>query len=263
MSLYRASPADGCAWITGGSSGIGRSVALQLARRGYKVAISARNFDHFDAIAPDFPDECARITKFPCDVTDPQQMAATLEAITRQLGPVCLALLNAGTYTPQRGDQIALDVFRRTFEVNVMGVLHGMVPLVDHMKANGRGQIAITASVTSYAGLPTAAAYGSTKAYLNSMAESLKFDLDRVNIRLQIVNPGFVVSELTRKNDFPMPGIIKTKLAAQRLVTGLERGGFEIRFPKRVAWPLKLARLLPYPLYFKLMAKITGADKPL
>ena len=263
MSLYRASPADGCVWITGGSSGIGFSCALELSRRGYKVAVSARSFEFFDGWAPKFETECRNIFKFPCDVTDPVKMAETCKEIEERLGPISLALLNAGTYQPQRGDQLSLEVFRKTFDVNFMGVMNGLVPLVEHMKQRGRGHIALTASVTAYVGLPTAAAYGPTKAALNSLAQSLKFDLDRMNIRLQIINPGFVHSELTRKNEFPMPGIIRAKDAAKRIADGLESGGFELRFPKRVALPLKLAKLLPYPLYFWAMAKGTGADKPL
>jgi short-subunit dehydrogenase len=171
--------------------------------------------------------------------------------------------LNAGTYLPMRGDQPDLAIFKKTYDVNFFGVLNGLIPLIDDMKARGKGQIAITASVTAYNGLPMAGPYGSTKAALNSLAQSMKFDLDRVNVRIQIINPGFVESELTKKNDFAMPGIIHPYTAALRICAGLESGEFEIRFPKRVALPLKFLRLLPYPVYFWIMAKITGADRPL
>ncbi|MCX7865065.1 MAG: SDR family NAD(P)-dependent oxidoreductase [Novosphingobium sp.] len=262
MSLYRASPADGVAWITGGSSGIGMELAFELSRRGYKVAISARGYDVYDGLAEGRA-EAANIHKFPCDVTDPQQTLEVIARITETLGPICLAVLNAGTYIPMRADKAEMEIFRKTYEVNYFGVLNGLLPMIKQMGERGRGQIAITASVTAYNGLPMAGPYGSTKAALNSLAQSLKFDLDRMNIRLQIINPGFVESELTKKNDFFMPGIIHPYTAALRICAGLERGGFEIRFPKRVALPLKFMRLLPYPVYFWLMAKITGSDKPL
>lgn len=262
MSLYRAAPSDGVAWITGGSSGIGMELAFELSRRGYKVAISARGYDVYDRLAVGRP-EAANIYKFPCDVTDGGQTRAVIKVIIEKLGPISLAVLNAGTYVPMRGDKPDMDVFRKTYDVNFFGVLNGLIPMIEHMKERGKGQIAITASVTAYNGLPMAGPYGSTKAALNSLAQSLKFDLDRANIRIQVINPGFVESELTKKNDFFMPGIIHPYHAALRICAGLERGGFEIRFPKRVALPLKFLRLLPYPVYFWIMARITGSDKPL
>jgi NAD(P)-dependent dehydrogenase (short-subunit alcohol dehydrogenase family) len=254
MSLYRAKPSDGVAWITGGSTGIGRGLAVQLANRGWRVAISARNITPFDA--------GQSIYAYPCDVSDADAMAATAAKISADLGPIVLAVFNAGNYIPVGGNDLSISAFRKTFDVNFHGVINGIVPVVETMKANRRGQIVITGSVTSYGGLPTAAAYGASKAALNSMAQSLKFDFDRMNIRIQMVNPGFVDSELTKKNDFAMPGLMQTDAAAKRMADGIERGGFEIRFPRRLAWPLRLVSFLPHSLYFWLIGKATGANKP-
>ncbi len=255
MSLYRAKPSDGVAWITGGSSGIGRGLALELVRRGWRVAVSARNIAPFDEGQPIFA--------YPCDVSDPDAMAMTAAKIAADLGPIVLAVFNAGNYIPVHGNDLSPSAFRKTFDVNFHGVINGLVPVVEAMKKEFKGQIVITGSVTSYGGLPTAAAYGASKAALNSMAQSLKFDLDRMNIRIQMVNPGFVDSELTKKNDFAMPGLMQTDAAAKRMADGIERGGFEIRFPRRLAWPLRLVSFLPHGVYFWLVGKATGADKPL
>ena len=203
------------------------------------------------------------IFAYPCDVSSEEEVASVFAKIVTDLGPVALVVLNAGNYIPLNGNELSTDTFRKTFDVNFHGVVNGLVPVISHMSANGGGQIAITGSVTSYGGLPTAAAYGASKAALNSMAQSLKFDLDRMNIRLQMCNPGFVESELTKKNSFPMPGLIRTEDAALRYANGLERGGFEIHFPRRLVWPLRLINCLPYPLYFWFLSKITGTDKPL
>ncbi|MGB8819273.1 MAG: SDR family NAD(P)-dependent oxidoreductase [Rhizobiaceae bacterium] len=263
MTVYRASPADGVAWITGGSSGIGLELAFELARRGFKVAVSSRNFELLaDALAKE-PSFSAKILRFACDVSNPEDMARVLTEIEDTLGPIALGIFNAGNYIPQHGAALEISAFRKTFDVNFMGVTNGLIPLVERMKARGKGQIAITGSITSYAGLPMAGAYGASKAALNSMAQSLKFDLDRMNIRLQVCNPGFVVSELTKKNDFAMPGLMETADAAKRYADGLEKGGFEIRFPRRLAWPLRLVSMLPSSLYFWTIARATGADKPL
>lgn len=266
MTVYRASPKDGVAWITGGTSGIGRAVALELLRRGYKVAVTAHSFDLLEqwiAERPEWHGYRDNIFKYACDVTDGAAMAQTVASIIADHGAISLALLNAGTYAPVDGSNLQFQTFRNTLEVNYMGVINGLIPVVEHMKARGKGHVAITGSVTSYAGLPTAAAYGPTKAALNSLAQSLKFDFDRMNIRLQIINPGFVRSELTARNAFKMPGIINAWDAARRIARGFERGGFEIRFPRRLVWPLSIVSLLPYPLYFWIVKKITGFDKPL
>ena len=263
MSLYRAAPQDGVVWITGGSTGIGRALAFELVRRGWRVAVSARKIEAFDSKQENLPDLDSKIGIYPCDVTDAASVAKTVTAITKDLGPIVLAVFNAGNYIPIQANRLDISDFSKTFDVNFMGVINGLVPIVEHMKENGRGQIAITGSVTSYGGLPTAAAYGASKAALNSMAQSLKFDLDRMNIRIQMINPGFVVSELTKKNDFAMPTLMNTQDAVLRIVKGLESGGFEITFPKRLSMVLKLVNRLPFALYFWLVAKATGANKPL
>ena len=128
------------------------------------------------------------------------------------------------------------------------------------MRARGRGQVAVNASVAGYGGLPTSAAYGATKAALINMAASLKFGLDREGITMQVVCPGFVGTPLTAKNEFPMPFLIPADDAARRICDGFERAGFEIAFPRRMAWMLKAINLLPYALYFPVVAKATGFD---
>ncbi len=258
MPFYRASPDDGVAWVTGASSGIGRELALALARYGYTVAASARSVDELEKLAASAG---GKIFAFPCDVTDTAACAETVERIEREVGPLALVVLNAGTYAPSRGERLDVKNFDKTIDVNLKGTVNALVPAVAALKAHGRGQIAVVGSLTSYFGLPGAAAYGATKAALNSMAQSLKFDLDKMNIRIQVINPGFVETPLTDKNDFAMPGLMPVEKAAQRIVDGLRRGGFEIAFPRRLAWPMAAVRLLPRALMHWLVTKFTGWDK--
>ncbi|MBL8652937.1 MAG: SDR family NAD(P)-dependent oxidoreductase, partial [Alphaproteobacteria bacterium] len=109
-----------------------------------------------------------------------------------------------------------------------------------------------------YSGLPTAAGYGATKAALINMCEALKPECDALGIKLQLVDPGFVKTPLTDKNDFPMPFIMAVDDAVDALVRGLASDRFEIVFPRRFALILKFLRLLPYRLYFPLVRKATG-----
>jgi short-subunit dehydrogenase len=125
------------------------------------------------------------------------------------------------------------------------------------MIARGTGQIAIVSSVAGYRGLPRAIAYSATKAALIAMAESLKFDLDQTGVMINVINPGFVKTPLTDRNDFPMPFLMPVEAAAKRIADGLARGRFEIAFPRRFAAILKLMRILPYALYFPLVGRTT------
>lgn len=192
------------------------------------------------------------------DVTDRAGMQALIEQVEGNIGPVALAFLNVGTYFPDSEEDFGGDGFRKTFAVNVDGTINLIGPLVRAMKQRGRGQIAVNSSVAGYGGLPRSIAYSASKSALIAMCESLKFDLDKLGITIQLVSPGFVKTPLTDKNDFPMPFLIGVEEAGRRILNGFEQGGFEIAFPRRMAWLLKAVNMLPYSWYFWLVSKTTG-----
>lgn len=261
MTLYRAAPKDGVAWITGASTGIGRHLALDLARQGYRVAATARDPDGLASLEGEAAALGLGIVAFPCDVRDEAAMGRTVAAIEDRLGPIVLAVLNAGIYSPTYGERLETLNFSSTFAINVLGVTNALVPVADRMRDRGFGQVALVGSVTAYFGLPVAAAYGGSKAALNSIAQSLRYDFDKLNIRLQIVNPGFVETPLTAGNRFPMPALLPAGEASRRIAAGLRSGGFEIAFPRRLVWPMKVLALLPTGLVHRLMYVATGWDK--
>lgn len=264
MDLYQISAGDGVVWITGASGGMGRELALQMVREGYTIIGSARSEDKLKKMEREAQSLKGTFHRLPCDVTDCDAMAAAVEEIETAHGPIRLAVFNAGNYWPTAGEALDIDAFRKTYEINVFGVINGLVPVAEKMKAHGKGQIALVASVSGYSGLPSASAYGASKAALNNMAESLKFDFDKMNIRIQVVNPGFVDTPLTEKNTFDMPALMPVDKAVRRIIDGFERGGFEITFPRRFTYLLKLMRMLPHSLYFRLMKRATGwKDRPL
>ena len=257
--IYRATPKDGIAWVTGASSGIGRAVAVALARRGYAVVVTARRGDLLQTIAAEAPG--ARIVVEPGDVTDAAGMAALVARIEAAHGGIALAFLNVGVYTPDGLDDIGGAAFRQTFDVNIGGTVNCLAPLLMAMRARGRGQVAINASVAGYGGLPRSTAYGASKAALINMAASLAPALAAAGVTMQVVCPGFVKTPATDKNDFPMPFIMDVEPAAARICDGFERGGFEIAFPRRLAWLLKAANMLPYAAYFAVVGRVTGSGK--
>ena len=249
-----ATPADGLAWVTGASQGIGEAVAKRLAQDGWRVAVSARSTDKLD-------DVVGRVgaggTAVPLDVTDLDAVRAAVARTEETGGPIALAILNAGTYVPDEAAAFESVQVRAQVELNLMGTVHCLDALLPRMIKRGRGQIAVVSSVAGYRGLPRAAAYGATKAALINMTESLKFDCDRLGIKLQVVNPGFVRTPLTDKNDFPMPLLMEPDDAADRLVEGLKETHFEITFPRRFTFLMQRLRSLPYGLYFALVRRLT------
>jgi NAD(P)-dependent dehydrogenase (short-subunit alcohol dehydrogenase family) len=254
-------PKDGAAWLTGASSGIGKATALELARRGWTVCITARRLEDLEAVAAEASGLSGRIVAHVGDVTDEAAMAGLVETIERVHGPIALAFFNAGVAPYTRAGALDVQAFRQAMNVNVLGVANGLSPVLARMGERKKGQVAVNASVAGYRGLPKAAAYGASKAAAIHLCEALKFDCDNLGITMQVVNPGFIDTPLTKKNDFPMPFLMSMDDAARRVVDGFERGKFEIIFPRRLAFILKIMRLLPYAWYFPLVARQTGWNK--
>ena len=260
MTLFHASPSEGAAWITGASGGLGAALALELAGEGYRVYVSARSVDKLEEMASRYQGP-GQIIALPLDVTDREACAKAVDQIVDESGSLALAVFNAGNFYPIRGFRLDHDTFDKTLAINFFGVTNCMVPSIDHMKAAGKGQLVVVSSSASYGGLPKSAAYGASKAALVNMASSLKFDLDTMNIRIQVCTPGFVDTPLTEKNDFPMPFLMPVDKAAKAFANGIRGNGFDITFPRRFTFMLKALNLLPHRLYFPLVAASTGASK--
>nr|WP_067285826.1 SDR family NAD(P)-dependent oxidoreductase [Marinobacterium profundum] len=244
-------------WITGASTGIGAALALELARRGCTVAISARGAAALEELVHQAKGLGGEIWSYPLDVTDSAACVATLVQIEAERGAVSLAVLNAGSHKALGLEEFEVSAFDSLVRLNYMGVVNVVVPLLERMRRRRSGQLAITASVAGYRGLPTASAYGASKAALINFAEALQLDLKGTGIALSMINPGFVRTPLTDQNTFKMPFLLEADDAARRIIQGLEKRRFEIAFPWRFVFGLKLLRLLPYSVYFPLVRWIT------
>lgn len=241
-------PGSGCVWITGASTGLGRAIALRFAAAGHHVAASARGLEQLQSLANEAK---SPVSPRPLDVTDRAATATVIAQIEEENGPIDIAILNAGTHLPMAADKYSADIVAKLLDVNVMGVAYGLEALLPRMIERRAGTVAVVSSVAGYRGLPTAAAYGASKAALINMCESLKLELDRHGVRLVLINPGFIDTPLTAKNPFPMPFLMPADKAAERVYRGLIHGhAFEITFPRRFTWMLKFLRMLPYRLYF-------------
>lgn len=244
------------AWITGAGKGLGRAVAVRLLERGWTVAVSARTEADLATLADEAGAVAGTAVPFAVDVTDEAAMMTTAAAIEERIGPLDLVIFNAGTHQPVRARDFSVEPFRKLLETNVMGVVHGLAAVLPRFIGRRSGHVVVVSSVAGYRGLVTGAAYGATKAALTNMCEALKPELDRDGVRITVVNPGFVRTPLTDKNPFKMPFLMEPDDAAERLVRGLDSNRFEITFPRRFTWFLKVLRCLPYTLYFPLVRNL-------
>lgn len=252
--MYRASPEDGSVWITGASSGIGRALALHLARQGYRVAATARRAEALAALAAEGG---GRITPYQGDVTDAARMRAIVAAI-EETGPIALAVLNAGAYDLAREHAgFAAEAVWTSVEANLGGAVRCLDPLLKVMAPRGRGQIALVASLAGYGGIPGSLAYGAAKAAMINLSEGLRLTYAPRGLTIQVVNPGFVATPMTAPNPYPMPFIMPPERAAAVIARGLRQGGFEIAFPRRLVWLMKASHVLPYAAWLPLMARAT------
>jgi len=245
----------GVVWITGASSGIGAALAREMADHGWQVAASGRNQDRLDALCASTP---GSIHAFALDVTDQAANAAVVAAIEDRLGPIDLAVFNAGVgsgFCVETFD--AADVISR-MTINYGGAVNGVGAVLPGMMSRRKGHIALTASVAGFRGLPGGGPYSASKAAMIALAESLKPDLAPHGIDMTVITPGFVRTPLTDKNRFSMPFIIEPDDAARRIRKGLEAKRFEITFPRRLSYILKIMQRLPYAAYFPIIQRIAG-----
>ena len=236
-------------WIVGASSGIGEALAKRLAADGHKVAVSARRAEVLADLRRELPGEGHLAV--PVDVADAESVKATLAEILSQWSGLHSVIFMAGIYTPMRLGKLDLAETRRILEVNLLGAFHVVEAVLPPLLKQPQGQLALCSSVAGYRGMTRAQPYGATKAGLINFAESLRCEYGQ-NLDVRLIDPGFVSSRMTDRNDFPMPHKISAEQAAEHIVAGLRGTAFEIHFPKAFTRKLKLLRLLPYRWYFKI-----------
>jgi short-subunit dehydrogenase len=242
------------AWVTGAGKGIGRAVAARLAQDNWQVAVSARTVSDLEALSNQCADGAVRA--FPLDITDPAAAARTVSEIEDTLGPIDMVFLNAGTHETDSALEFAAASVRRLVEVNFMGTMHCLEPILSRFVDRGRGHVAVVASLAGYKGLPKAAGYGASKAALINLCEALKPELDAAGVKLTLINPGFIKTPLTDRNTFEMPFLMPVDQAADAIVNGLKGNAFEVSMPWRFALIMKVMRWLPDRLYFAVMRRM-------
>lgn len=235
-------------WVVGASSGIGEACAKALLQQGAKLALSSRRIERLNAVAEQADVNQALV--LPLDVTNPEQLNAAYATIVQTWGGLDLLLFVSGMYIPLRADNFDMKSAQQTLEANLIGPMRAVALVLPDMLKAHAGHIAIVGSVAGYSGLPKALAYGPSKAGIINFCETLYYDLLPQGVSVHMISPGFVATEATAQNDFEMPALISAEQAATEILDGIQRGEFDIHFPKRFSRFLKLLRVLPYPIYF-------------
>ena len=245
-------------WITGGSTGIGKALAIKFANEGWNVAISARR----ENLLKEISEKYENIFSFPLDVTDKSKCKEVFGNIKDKFDNIDICFFSTGTWDPKKEKDIDLEQMEEVFKINFFGTVNSIKAVEKYFKEKNDGIISIVSSIAGYRGLPNSTGYGPSKSALNNLAESLYFDFKRFGVRVCLVSPGFIKTPMTDKNDFKMPFLKTPEYAADKIYDGLiNKNIFEIHFPKALTILLKIFSFLPSKLYFGLIGRMTKYQK--
>lgn len=192
------------ALVTGAGSGIGRSFALEIARRGGRVICADINLEAAQATVALITELGAQAHALACDVGDAEAVATLADNSEKLLGrPVTLLINNAGVGLGGKFDELSLDDWEWCMRVNLWGVIHGCRTFVPRFKAAGRGAIINVASAASYTAAPEMTAYNVTKAGVRALSETLYAELKKDKISVNVLCPTLVPTNIIKNGRLP------------------------------------------------------------
>ena len=249
---------DKTIWITGGSTGIGRALALKFANNGWNVAVSARR----ENLLRELEKSNQNIFSYPLDVTNKDNCREVFQNINAKFKNIDISFFSTGTWDPKKEKDIDVEQIENVMKVNFFGTLNCIKSVEEYYRKRGSGHISIVSSIAGYRGLPNSTGYGPSKSALNNLAESLYFDFKRYGVRVSLISPGFIKTPMTDKNDFKMPFLKTVDYAAEKIFKGLTKTNeFEIHFPKQLTLILKFLKILPNSWYLSLVSRLTKYQK--
>ena len=234
-------------WLVGASAGLGRAVAERMSPLGCELILSARNEGELTEISDGLPGKSQVV---PMDVSDDDSVAAAAQAAGEIDGLVFLA----GVYWPQSAQEWNPKEVAMMCDINFTGAARVLGHVVPPMVARDDGHIVITGSLSGFRGLPGSIGYGASKAGIMALAESMYCDLRKTGVDVQLINPGFIKTRLTDKNDFNMPFIMEPEAAAREFVEHMQDDSFAKNFPRMFGAMFRAANFLPDWLYYRVFS---------
>jgi short-subunit dehydrogenase len=243
--------------ITGASSGIGYSVAKELAKQGARLGLLARRAELLRILADEIRTIGGQVAVAPADVADRDQTVAAIQSLRAELGPVDLLLANSGLGLPTTLDPLNVDQVVHMVNVNLLGVIYSIEAVLPEMLERRAGHLAAMSSLAAYKGLPGESGYCASKAAVNTYMEGLRIQLRKRGIAVTTLCPGFIKTPMTEVNKFKMPWLMDVDKAAVKIVRALARKKKVYNFPWQMAILMKLTRWLPDWIIAKFVQKKT------
>ncbi|MDB5219150.1 MAG: 3-oxoacyl-[acyl-carrier protein] reductase [Myxococcaceae bacterium] len=244
--------------VTGASSGIGRALVLELAKRGAHVMASARRESELASLCAEVTANGGRCSFTVCDVSDPEAAAELVRKAERDLGSLDMLVSNAGVGGSTHSSRLDVASVSRMIDVNVRGAIAPMIAAIPIMMGQKHGQLVGVSSLAGRRALPTAAVYNATKAALSTFLEGLRMDLEPAGILVTDVQPGFVATDMTAKNKFKMPFLWDPERAATHIADRLESGPRILAFPLPMDLLTRFAQHLPYSVHSWATRRLAG-----
>jgi len=234
-------------WLVGASDGLGAALAHKMIRAGAQVIVSARSEDKLADLANELGPKASYQT---VDVSDNDSVIAAAQAIGEIDGVVFLA----GVYWPFGAKEWNADQANAMADINFTGLMRVMGQVVPTFVERDAGHIVITSSLTGFRGLPGSIGYTASKAATMSLAECMYTDLRKTGVQVQVVNPGFIKTQLTEKNDFKMPFLMEADQAGSEVMEHMNTDSFKKSFPWLFSMVFRLSQFLPDWLYFRIFS---------
>lgn len=251
--IYRVKYHPTSILITGAAGGIGAALARVYAAPGMHLFLGDVNAAGLAVLTEECQARGAEAQGTEVDVTDKTAMAAWIEA-AHAIQPLDLVIVLAGVSYGAADREETPEETRRTFAINLDGMLNTIEPVLPLFRQRRRGQLALMSSHGASRGFPIAPSYSATKAAIRVYGEGLQAWLKRENIFVTVIIPGFVQTPMTDANDFMMPFRLSAPRAAAIIQRGLARGRPRICFPKPINVAVYLMSLLPRAWVDRLVA---------
>lgn len=235
--------------ITGASGGIGAELAKAYAAPDTVLGLIGRNAGRLAAVATACEQQGAIVVQGLVDVTDLDALAEWIRAFDAE-HPVDLAIANAGVTSSigEGGEAESWEAVRQTFDVNLYGAVGTVFPLIEPMRARGSGQLVFVSSLAAYIGMPLTPSYSGSKAAVKVYGEALRGWLAPQGVKVSVVLPGFVASDMSDRFRGPKPFLISARRSAAIIRRGVAANRARIGFPFPLNLGVWLLSILPASL---------------
>jgi len=235
--------------ITGASSGIGRGLAVELARHGATIGLVARRAEVLEEVIREIQSAGGNAVALPGDVQDAASMLSAADKLSVDVGPIDILIANAGIGPTRDAAKIDAAEIANVINVNVIGAANSAAAVVPAMVKRGSGQLVIISSLAAYRGLPKSAAYCASKAAVSAFFESLRLDLGPKGIDVTIIHPGFIKTPLTAGRDAQMPFLMELDAAVRKMAWAIEKRRKRYSFPWQLATIVRAGMIMPIWMY--------------